>query len=527
MKIEIIRKSGKPFFLDPIVCYVLSIAAIIFLYITFHYYALAVYEHFIIIPCFLFWGAVIERKTDFRCRGRFLLAGIMAAWFLLLQLKRIIAGDTPSSVGLFLSTYLFAFPLVSLLNDGDEKKALKIFAGTYLAAASVLAAYGLLLILDCLPDIISRFVFWTGARLEVFWHPNVAASFFMIGIVFCTTFWAQAKTYWSKLFFSVLLVLLAGVLALTSCRTVTILTGGFLGALIFFQMINRGKKWFLPGLLAVVVLTSGFYVGTRYVYQANNAMLLEKYTQQYSDQLASESADSASVNTVDPQDAEASTVPETVVAGPELNPDIAAEASCDESIIAEENPTEAFADDTAEEIPLVVDPNTGNLILNSGSPQGSIVSDFGTLNNRTHIWRAAFLAIRENPSIRLWGVAQPGTYVSDYCIYPIMHMHNAWIECLVGMGVVGFLIAVMFTLIAVWNILITLIKHHQDLWRRNIALLTMCILVASLLEPYLFCTTNIYHPVDFLFFLCTGYLAHWQEEDNRCIMGKIRRKLFK
>lgn len=533
MKKESLHKPGKYVFSDPVYYYILSIVGIIFLYISFKNYTQIIYENLLIIPCFLFLGAMLERKSYPRCKGSLLLANIMVAWFLFLQIKRSIERDTLYNVGLFLSIYLFAFPLASLLKDGDVKKALRFFAGAYLAAATVLAANGMLLVFDCLPAMLSEHVFWNGARLEVFWHPNIAACFFMIGIGFCTTFLSQAKSRWSKLGLCMLLVLIVGALALTSCRTATILTGGFLGALVFFKMIHHGKKWFLPAVLAVVVLTVGFYIGTRWLYQANYTMLIEKYAQQYSEQLTPESADPTSAEAADPEtiEVETETVSEAAAVEPELEAAVAADVSYEEEYIEEEYSEEEyseedFAADEVEQRPFTVDPETGEIVLTTDSPQGSIEADFGTLNSRTYIWSAARFAMRENPSILYWGIGNPGEYVTYYCFFPIAHLHNAWMECLVGMGAVGFLIAVMFTLITLWNILIILVKHHQDPWKRNVALLTMCILVASVLEPYLFYTTAPYHPVDFLFFLCSGYMAHWQEADNRYIMDKIRNRFF-
>lgn len=523
MKKEGLHKLGKYIFSDPVYYYILSIAGIIYIYISFENYTRIIYENLLIIPCVLFLGAMLERKSYPRCKGSRLLANIMVVWFLFLQIKRDIEGDALYNIGLFFSIYLFAYPIASLLKDG-EPKALKIFAGAYLAAATVLAANGMLLVFDCLPAMFSEHVFWNGTRLEVFWHPNIAACFFMIGIGFCTTFLSQAKSHWSKLGLCMLLVLIVGALALTSCRTATILTGGFLGALAFFRMIRYGKKWFLPAVLAVVVLTVGFYIGTRWLYQANNTMLIEKYVQQYSEQRVPESADHVSAEAADPEtiEVETETVSEAAAVEPELEAAVAADVSYEEEYIEEEYSEEDFAADEVEQLPITVDPETGEIVLTTDSPQGSIEADFGTLNSRTYVWSAARFAIRESRSILFWGIGNPGEYVTYYCFFPVAHTHNSWVECLVGMGVVGFLIAVMFTLITLWNILIILVKHHQDTWKRNVAILTICILVASVLEPYLFYTTTAYHPVNFLFFLCSGYMAHWQEADNRHIMDKIR-----
>lgn len=527
MKKESLHNPGKYVFSDPVYYYILSIAGIIFLYISFKNYTQIIYENLLIIPCVLVLGAMLERRSYPRCKGSLLLANIMVAWFLFLQIKRSVERDTLYNIGLFLSIYLFAYPFASLLQD-SEQKALKIFAGAYLAAATVLAANGMLLVFDCLPSILSERVFWDGARLEVFWHPNIAACFFMIGIGFCTTFLSQAKSRWSKLGLCMLLVLIVGALALTSCRTATILTGGFLGALVFFKMIHHRKKWFLPAVLAAVVLIVGFYIGTRYLYQANNTLLIEKYVQQYSEQLAPESTDHVTTESDDSEtiEVETETVPEAAAEEPELEAAVTADVSYEEELIEEEYSEEDFAADEGEQLPVTVDPETGEIVLVTESSQKSIEEDFGTLNSRTYIWSAARFAIRESRSIQFWGIGNPGEYVTYYCFFPVAHTHNSWVECLVGMGVVGFLIAVMFTLITLWNILIILVKHHQDPWKRNVAILTMCILVASVLEPYLFYTTTPYHSVNFLFFLCSGYMAHWQQADNRHIMEIIRNRFF-
>ena len=224
-----------------------------------------------------------------------------------------------------------------------------------------------------------------------------------------------------------------------------------------------------------------------------------------------------------------------------MQQDVIAEEAVQEEIPEEEAMQEEIADEevyyeaedypeTAEEeqaaiLPITVDPESGEVHLVTESLQGDIAQDFGTFNSRTYIWSAAKFAIRENPSILYWGIHNPGEYVSAYNFFMIGHLHNAWMECLVGMGVAGLLMAVAFTLMTVWNALIVLLKHYQDVWKRSAAILVLCLLVASVLEPYLFYTTISYHLTDFIFFLCAGYLAYWQEADNRYIFNWICSKI--
>lgn len=460
MKKETMDKLGKRLFSDPIYFYIVIMAGIIFLYLTFRGSTQALYANYLVFPALLFWGAVLERKTVWKRRWTLVLPLLMVAWFLLLQLRRVLANEEVQNVGLFLIVYLFAFPLASLLQD--EKKVLKIFALVYLAAAAALVVDASLLLADRMPAWFDGHVFWNGARLQAFWHPNIAACLLMIGIVFCTSFFADVKFRWAKLALVVLIALMLGTMALTNCRTIMILTGGYLGAQIFFGLLQRRRKWFVLGLVATLVVTIGFFVGAKNLYRTNEGALIEKQQQ-----TALETAE-----------------------------------------VAKQGNTAA---------------QTEQVKLEAISPQGTFWKDFGTLNNRTRIWESAFTAIHEKPEILLWGITEPGAYVSSYNSFPIGHLHNAWIECLAALGIVGFVIAMLFTAITVWNCLIVLLLHHQDIWRRNVALLELCLLVASVLEPYLFCSTVEYHVVDLLFFLCAGFLVHWQEADNRRFLLAIRK----
>lgn len=535
MKKTTVFKTDGIGFEDSVYNYILLAAGMVLLYMAFPSFTRSIYEQCLIVPTMLFVGAMKNRRVDHNRKMHWILPGAMVAWFLILQVKREINNEGIDSIGLFLSTYLFAFPLASILQDGDKKKALKMFAGAYLAAAVLLSVHGLLLVLDRLPAGFSKYVYWDGSRLGVFWHPNIAACLLMVGIIFGTTFWTQAKTGWSKSGYAFLIVLMVVVQALTNCRTAIILTGGYLAAQVFFTIIKHGKKWILPGFLALAVLTVVFYLGCMQIYQANENAMIRKYTEQYAEQLTAGSVDSAGydeedyvVETTEPEDnlpaedADAGSGAEETVKETEAMQEGIGEESYEEENYEEENYEEALDEDQGETIPIATDPYSGEVYLITESAQGSIEEDFGTLNSRTYIWSAARFAIRETPSILYWGMYNPGEYVSYYNFFPISHLHNAWMQCLVGMGAVGFLLSVVFTLITVWNCLIVLVKHYQDSWKRNVALLSACLLVAAILEPYLFYTTRDYHLVDFLFFLCSGYLLHWQEKDNCRIIEKIR-----
>ena len=95
----------------------------------------------------------------------------------------------------------------------------------------------------------------------------------------------------------------------------------------------------------------------------------------------------------------------------------------------------------------------------------------------------------------------------------------------VGNGLCGFLIAMLFTLLTLWNCMILLLKHYRYFWKRNVAILTLCLMGTAVMEAYLFYTRIPYHPINLLFFLCAGYLAYWQKEDNAHILAVIQRRI--
>ena len=470
--------------------YLFAIAVLISCFAAFGNYAAVFYEQCLIIPCALFLGAQPEIGSKLAGKKRFWVAGAMVVWFLFLQGKRSLEQAGIANIGMFLSVYLFAFPLASLLEDGDRRKALKLFAGGYLAAAAVLCIQGVLLVCDLLPRCLSQWVFWDGGRITIIWHSNITACLFMIGIFWGTTFWSEATSPWARIGLTVLMAGMCGIMALTNCRTGILLTGAYLGAAAFFGMVHRGKKWFVPGVLIALIILAGFYKGSQFLYEGNCDRLLAKYTQQYAQQQAADSDTSTSEEANSEQQA----------------------ASAD-----------ASASDAAEPepLPVEVDPATGEVHLITQSGQGSLSQDLGSFNGRFSIWRSALYALRESRAILLWGIDNPGWYVSFYNAFDIFHLHNAWLECLVGLGLMGFLLAAVLTVMTVWNCLVVLLKHHQDIWKRNVAMLALWLMAAAVIEPYLFCTTNGYHLFDFLFFLCAGYLAHWQEGDNHRIWQKI------
>ena len=138
-----------------------------------------------------------------------------------------------------------------------------------------------------------------------------------------------------------------------------------------------------------------------------------------------------------------------------------------------------------------------------------------TLNGRTLIWGSALKAIRDNKALALWGTEYTGTAISVYNPFEVVHAHNSWMEALMRMGLPGLLMSLVFTAISVWSAAKLLLSQQTVLWKKVAAMMTMCVLVAGFLEPYLFITNVYYHVTDFAFFFLTGYLDLWSSHQKK------------
>lgn len=479
----------------------LAVALLEYLLMTLSFYLNHFYEAVLVLPCLLFVGLSMAENRDPGTKRRLGLSFTAVLWFLFLQLVRNIRGQELHPAGLFLCTYLFAFPLASLLRDGEEKKGLKLFAGAYLAASFTLTVYALLLLGDAVPGWLAEDVYWDGSRLKAGCHPNISACILMIGMALCLTFLLDSKKKLHRLALSAVLALHVVAIGLTNSRTVILLTGVLMAGAFFFGFRkNTWPRFFLSiGISCAIVV--GLFLGSGQIFRLHSQALLEKYTQAYYEE-------------VQPAETEAAPPAELPEAPPAE--EIPAEAEYEgEAYIEEEVQEES-------DLPIEIDPETGDISLKVESYQGDLRNDLKTLNGRFYIWEGAFLFLKKNPSALFWGTPAPGPEASFFCPFYVTHTHNSWVESLLNLGLPGFAAVVVFTVLAVWNALAILWKHSDDVWKRMVALLTLCILVASFMEPYLFISTYSYHFVDMLFFLCTGYMTCWQSKENHQLLAKLR-----
>lgn len=143
--------------------------------------------------------------------------------------------------------------------------------------------------------------------------------------------------------------------------------------------------------------------------------------------------------------------------------------------------------------------------------QGSWENDMKTLNGRTYIWASAKKGLEQNPEIKYIGTPYTGTILAQNCHFSPAHTHNSWLEVLYQLGIPALLGALVLTVMAVYDALVVL-WYNQDLRKSILAVLILCVLGCSMLEPYLFGNSMDYTLFNCLFMLCLGYLDCWRAE---------------
>ena len=449
LKMKLLRKAGSSQRNIPLL--LLTAAGVIeFLFITMvavpSYLGYYLAENYLIVPCLLFLGYVLQNRPDAFAGRRLLLGGAAVAWFMITQIQHKLSGMETQFIGNVFFVYLMAFPFASAVNDRENAGILRM--GKILSAASLtLVGCTVILMLDLVPGGWKDFLYWDGTRLSVFWHPNISACFFMVGMGFCTVFLMQSKKPLVKALLAAAVAVQFFAMALTNCRTTLLMTGALFGGIAFFGIFRGSWKRLIPGLLAAALILVGSFKLSGEIYQWNS---------------------------------------DRIEAGIQ-------------ALLEEEN-------QGAEQYS--VDEN-GQVKIPTKNAQDTLANDMASLNGRTYIWSAAVQALRDNKTITWWGTEYSGTVISVYSPRPVEHSHNSWMEVLMRTGIPGLVMALVFTVISAASAAKLILSPKTELWKKMIAMMTMCVMVAGFLEPYLFGPKTFYHVIDVIFFFCTGYLNYW------------------
>lgn len=419
-------------------------------------------ENYLVIPCTVFFGAALTVRQSKNSQRELLIGLMCVAWFMLLQILHRITEQGSRNLGFFACAVLLAYPYPAVIDDGHSRIGLRMIGGLFIGVATLLCAGGLLLKLEILPVYLENEFFWDGVRLHAARHPNISACVLMIAIAFSLVQFFLLRQRWKKVFLLLLVVVFFSFQALTNGRMAIMVTSGMI-CLIFLSPFYR-KEWkrIVVLLLSGVVLAAALYsCATVLFYRNETSLQAAFYTHQ-----------------------------DTVKQEPMLSEQIE---------LKEPEIIQPVFCNTAE--PLVQDaaPTSGDRTLKH---------QLFNLNGRLPTWNAAAKALINNPSLLLTGKHYVGEMLSYYRGMYVEHAHNSFLEVTLWLGLPGLAMALYFSFLAIREGSRVLLGSC-DMEARCIALLTLCLLACSLLEPILFTGSAEYHFLNFVFFLCIGYLQQW------------------
>lgn len=458
-------------------------------------------EQFTVVPVLIFLGATLTQRQTKAGTIALILGGITVAWMSLAQCAQVLAWEDSRNLSMLWAAYLLAFPFAAVTQDGERRNGLWILGGAAAACSLAAGIGGILLMLDALPNFLKSIIVWDKElRLVAFSHPNIGGWMLMIGIAFTVTFGVQAKKKWLRFGLWTLAGVELAVMALANSRASTLMTCAFIGGVIFFSIWKKGWKQFLTGLLAAVIVVVGLFSLSTVVYKANFAHQMEVLQQEAAEREAAEKA------------AEAVQTPEPTA------PEAADETDAAAETVQADSDQEVPLEETAAEEAVQNEPVEEEQMLRPEevSKRRSFWTDLASLTGRTGIWKAGIQAVKDNPTILLRGT----TYISEAVkaggnSFGVLHTHNAWLEMLLAFGLPGLLMALIFTAMSIWGIVRVIFRQQRDIIQVCVAMIAGCMLVAGILEPFLF-TSYIYcHFYPVIFFLCNGYLLVWQKKPER------------
>lgn len=408
-------------------------------------------EEYMAVPMLLFLGATLSQRIPSLAKKCLLLSTLMVLWYIAVQTNHLLTHMGTKSFAQFAVVYLLAFPFAAATEDGRKHSGLKWIGGFYVAYAALMVIFAGMLLLDMVPEMLAASVKWEGSRISIFSHPNGGACILMLGIGFTLYFLTQAEKKWAKAALGVLAVLQIGVQILTNSRTSILLTCAMIGGTLFFLIWNGTWKRFLAGMAAAMAAIVVLFFLCSNVFAMHSNYQIQKVLE---------------------QDAET----------------------------------------TNQQ--LVYDEETGEYSLTGTelTVQGDLGQDMKTLNNRTWIWKAAFQSLQDNPKMKIWGTEFYSAEISYRLNFPVVNAHNSWVQILMEEGIPGLLLALVYTLVAFWNMWKLVWRKDEDLCKKIVAMITLCITLASVLEVYIFTPGMGSTFSNFAFFLCLGYLIQWNKD---------------
>jgi O-antigen ligase len=143
-------------------------------------------------------------------------------------------------------------------------------------------------------------------------------------------------------------------------------------------------------------------------------------------------------------------------------------------------------------------------------PQRGLLEGVTTLNSRTEIWSAALRTIASNPSMLLRGVTMERVMLTVAPQvpeeHPFVHLHNSYLEALLGMGLPGFglLLAMLWVFGRASLRLMLDVGETTDLGTRFLPAVLVASLIIGMMEPFYFSGQYF---MDRLFFIVAGLVV--------------------
>ena len=131
-------------------------------------------------------------------------------------------------------------------------------------------------------------------------------------------------------------------------------------------------------------------------------------------------------------------------------------------------------------------------------------SDLATMTGRTFIYQSLLELPANNPKILLTGMLNSEIVQVIREASGAEHAHNAFLQTLLNMGIPGLLLAVFFTVRAVWCSIRLIFHPKAHFADQVLTVILLVFLVATISEPYLF--TEYLTIANMPFFLIFGYV---------------------
>lgn len=437
----------------------------------------------------VYFGVTIRTHLSRTARNTILLGLCFCAWPLFMQLRDlqyVISTWHPEARfpnGVFLCEYLMLLPYACAADEKEKVTGLKVFGWFVILATAVLTVWGLPFGENLIPVNLRDTYRWNGMRMCIIWNANMLAVVYMAGIAFCLMFICQIRNIVAKLALGGLACLEFIAMTLTDCRAVVLMTACLLGGTVFVLINRGGAKRFIAALLAAVVVLGISYKTSAYIYQVHTdrfiAATLEKAAAQ------KEEAESEAEETAVPAED--------------------AEENSGEEEIEEYYETELQAQYYEDE--RQYRESTEHLFAFGG---------------RTMIWKETLKLLKENPRVLLVGMRSIEDTIPYYDDYAA-HAHNAWLNILMWLGLIGLGFALYLTWITAKNAFSLIFLKQSETYQKIIAILLIAILISEFFEPQLFFVMYPDNFTNMIYLLCLGYTIYW--EKNAQPLAKKKREI--